>query len=95
MLTEKEAWLKIGKAFGTHERSDLTSKGICAAVELLLDRGDVSYRTWDVIDDKTMDAVPGNQLYIAPVRTSEGDAIRAKFCREQAALLEKDGENGC
>lgn len=93
MLTEKETWSYMANAFETHsDDEELICLGICWAVDELYHRGEVSEDVRNTIVDKAMAEVDLNKIYLAPCNCPEGDAIRAKFCREQAALLEKDGE---
>lgn len=94
MLTEKETWLKMEKAFKEHDYEGLGNCGICSAANHLCYYGEISPPIRKAINDKAMAEVNriGEIGYIAQTRCPEGDAIRAKFCREQAALLEKDGE---
>lgn len=88
MLTEKEAWLKIGKAFETHnDDEELICLGICWAVDELYYRGEASEDVRNTIVSKAIVRVDPDKIYLAPCGTLEGDAIRAKFCLEQAALL--------
>lgn len=90
MLTEKETWLKIGKAFEAHDHLGLADEGLCSAICMLYEDDQIDLIVKEKMTETVMSTVKIGTKYF-PFMTEpfcpEGDAIRAKFCREQAALL--------
>lgn len=100
MLTLKQTWGLIAEAFETKpedrtaKQEELTWSGICCALLLLRDESEITQDRYRLMDNTVKDCLPVAdsgvylyEAYLCAVGDPEGDAIRANFCREQAAKL--------
>jgi len=92
MLTERQAWLKIAKAFTEYykngEYDDLVSAGLCAAIADLHSDESITYNVWNIMDDKIHNYKIKHHCsaYIWP--TDREHALkRARFASNQAGAL--------
>ena len=94
-MTERQAWKTIAEAFETkpEDRTDeqkrVTREGICNASAAMRNMKCITGALSGKIESIAMKATRGlkSHPHLCDLRTPEGDAIRAAFCREQARKL--------
>ena len=98
MLTLKQTWDTMAEAYDTKPedrtawQAGHASEGICVVAAWMCLEFMIDVETRDEIEHLANAEVEGREgnpdwPYMAPTNCLEGDAIRTKFCRKQAAKL--------